>query len=234
MPRHISRLRRPVGPFRRLMCLVGACALAACSAQPPRPLAPELIGAPATPAIVEPPTPPPDEAIVEEPIEPGDDAGVDVEAPTTDTPPLPETAPSPLASITAATPPNVAAGTHLADQGRAQYAAGDYDTALEQLERAIAVDPTNPYAYYYLAQIHFARHNYDQAAAFADRAAVLSAKADRSWLSRCYELQGRVFETVGRFPDARRAYTRAVEAHAGNAAAQSGLQRLGGGAPPAP
>jgi tetratricopeptide (TPR) repeat protein len=137
-------------------------------------------------------------------------------------------------TIDAGTAPNVAAATRLVDAGRARMAAADYGTALELLERAIAVDSENPYAYYYLAELHFIHHTYDQAIAFADRAAGLSEARAPDWASRAYTLQGNAFEAAGRFADARDAYTRAIEAAPGNLAAQVGLARVGSPAVPAP
>jgi len=130
-------------------------------------------------------------------------------------------------TITASTAPNEAAATRLVAAGRERMAAGDNGAALEQLERAIAIDPANLYAYYYLAELHFTHHTYDQAIEFADRAASLSAGRAPDWASRAYTLQGNAFEAAGRFADARRAYTRAIEAAPGNLAAQVGLARVG-------
>jgi tetratricopeptide (TPR) repeat protein len=137
-------------------------------------------------------------------------------------------APSVLGTITARTAPNVAAATRLADGGRARMAAGDGGGALEALERAIAVDPANPYAYYFLAELHFRHRTYDQAIAFADRAATLSEAGTPEWSSRAYTLQGNAFEAAGRFADARGAYGRALAAAPSNLAAQVGLARVGG------
>jgi tetratricopeptide (TPR) repeat protein len=156
------------------------------------------------------------------PNQPADGAVVPAEPPT-----LADT-------IDASTAPNVAAATRLVDAGRAQMAAGDDGAALEQLERAIAIDPANAYAYYYLAELHFSHHTYDQAIAFADRAANLSDTRAPEWASRAYTLQGNAFEAVGRFGDAHDAYAHALEAAPGNQAAQVGLARVGGAAAPPP
>jgi Flp pilus assembly protein TadD len=137
-------------------------------------------------------------------------------------------------TIDSTTAPNVAAATRLADAGRARMAAGDYGAALEQLERAIAIDPENSYAYYYLAELHFLHHTYDQAIAFADRAATLSEAHAPEWASRAYTLQGNAFEAAGRFADARDAYARAIQAAPGNLAAQVGLARVGAPVEPQP
>jgi tetratricopeptide (TPR) repeat protein len=133
-------------------------------------------------------------------------------------------------TIDASTAPNVAAATRLVAAGRARMAARDYGAALEQLERAIAIDPGNPYAYYYLAELHFVHRTYDQAIAFADRAASLSEARAPEWASRAYTLQGNAFEATGRLADARGAYARAIQAAPGNLAAQVGLARIGSAA----
>ncbi len=142
------------------------------------------------------------------------------------------TAPSPLAALRPGTPPNVAAATRLAEAARLRLTAGDDAVALEQLERAIAIDGSNPYAYFFLATLHLRHRTYDQAIAFADRAASLSEPAAPEWASRAYALQGSAYESVGRFVDARAAYGRAVRAAPANAAAQAGLARVGGGTAP--
>ena len=136
-------------------------------------------------------------------------------------------APSPVGTIRPSTAPNVSAATRLADAARTRLAAGAAAGALEQLERAIATDPNNPYAYFFLAELHLRQGAYDQAIAFADRAADLSQVAAPEWAGRAYALQGTAFEAAGRFADARGAYARAVRVAPGNRAAQIGLARLG-------
>ncbi len=111
-----------------------------------------------------------------------------------------------------------------------QLESGDPDAALEHFERAIAVDPTNPYAYYFLGEVHLQRGDYDQAITFADRAAALSARSDPAWLARACTLQGQVYEAAGRFADARDAYQRALQANPQDRSALAGLGRVGGGA----
>ena len=126
------------------------------------------------------------------------------------------------------TPPHVAAATRMVEDARNDLHEGRTDAAVEKLERAIGIDPNNPYAYYYLAETHFSRGAYDQAVNFADKAALLSARIDSNWLSRSYCLQGRIFEISGRFMDARAAYEKALAANEENPRALAGLARLGG------
>jgi len=139
-----------------------------------------------------------------------------------------EQAPPLIAMIRPTTPPHVAAATRMVEDAREELAAGEADSAVEKLERAIAVDPNNPYAYYYLAETHFSRGAYDQAVVFADKAALLSARIDSTWLSRSHCLQGRIFEASGRFADARLSYQKALADDENNYAAHEGLTRLRG------
>jgi len=144
--------------------------------------------------------------------------------------PLALEAPSPLGSINASTPPNVAAATRLADAARSKLTAGDDAAALEQLERAIAIDSSNPYAYFFLATLHLRHRTYDQASAFAERAASLSQPGAPEWASRAFALQGNAYESAGRFSDARQAYSRALQTAPNNLSAAAGLARTS--APP--
>ena len=131
-----------------------------------------------------------------------------------------------LTHIGPTTPPNVAAALRLIEDGRQQMQQGRYDRALDRFERALAIDPSNAYGYYFLAQLHFETKKYDQAVAFASRAVVLSARTDHVLLGRAYGLQGAAFEAVGRYPDARKAYEKAIEADPANVAARLGMTRL--------
>jgi len=134
-----------------------------------------------------------------------------------------------LGRINATTAPNVSAALRLVEDGRQQMKQGQPELALERFERAVAIDPTNVYGYYFLALLHFENKDYDQAIAFANRAAALAARADRIWAGRALALEGAVFEQVGRYADARNAYRQAVEADANNLAARAGVARLTAG-----
>ncbi len=134
-----------------------------------------------------------------------------------------------LTHIKAGTAPNVAAALRLIEDGRQEMAHAAYDAALDRFERAVAIDPTNAYGYYFLAKVHLLKKDYDQAVAFASRAASLSARDDPVSQGRIHSLQGAVFEEVGRYPDARKAYQQAIEADPNNLAARVGAARLGGG-----
>ena len=172
-----------------------------------------------TPAPAAQPTPTPEQVAALPP-----QAAAPVEAPATASEPE-----SLLTHIDPKTPPNVAAALRLIEDGRQQMNQSRYDRALDRFERGLAVDPSNAYGYYFLAQLHFQMKKYDQAVAFASRAVVLSARTDRLLMGRSYGLQGAAFEAVGRYPDARKAYEKAIEADPNNLAARVGVARLNPG-----
>lgn len=139
--------------------------------------------------------------------------------PTADPEPL-------LTKISPQTPPNTVAALRLVEEGRLQMKAGRYDLALERFERAVAIDSTCGYAYYFLADLHRRTESYDQAIGFTGRAIALTASGDPVWLARAYCLQAAIFEQVGRFADARRSYEKALKADPNNHSAAAGVARL--------
>lgn len=248
----MSRASRRPTRFRR--ALIGGTLLAALAGcQPARPHAPleDEPGAPPAEHIARPrptarpvdePTPSTlrEEALAESvPVDPlADPAGAPAPGGAEGAAPTPITGapatgaasdlPSPLDTIGAGTAPNVAAATRLADLARRELLAGNDSSALERLERAIALDPNNPYAYYFLAVLHLRTRSYDQAIAFAGRAATLARDGAPRWASRALTVQGTAYESAGRFADAREAYQRAVQAAPDNLPAAAGLARTGG------
>ena len=83
--------------------------------------------------------------------------------------PVTETVGSQAASPTAA----------LLEQGRRQSADGDYDQAIASLERALRIEPANPWLWLELAQIHRSAGNERQADGHARKALSL-AGSDRA------------------------------------------------------
>jgi len=238
-------VRRP----RASLLLAPLLLLAACAAEQPAPppQPPSVAEHTPTPKPVPPPAARPavkveESAVGEAPgLTPGPQvlAAIPTPAPQMPSPvvPAPATSATPAAAtepdsllthITKSTPPNVAAALRLIEDGRDLLAKGRYDQALDRFERSVAIDPSNAYGYYFLAQLHYQTKKYDQAVAFASRAAALSSRTDRAWEARCYSLQGAVFEEVGRFADARKAYKRAVDADPANPTARTGYARLNG------
>ena len=83
--------------------------------------------------------------------------------------PIPESSGSQPASPT----------TALLEQGRRQSAKGEYDQAVASLERALRIEPTNPWLWLELAQIHRSAGNERQAGGHARKALSLTG-SDRA------------------------------------------------------
>ena len=62
------------------------------------------------------------------------------------------------------------ATTKLLEQSRVLLAAGEYGQATAAMERALRIEPNNPYLWIELGQIHLASGNSQQAAALAQKA----------------------------------------------------------------
>lgn len=73
---------------------------------------------------------------------------------------------------------SAAAIRELVESGRASRASGDFAQALASVERAIRIEPRNPYLWIELGETHLSRGNARQAAATA-RKAMSVAGADR-------------------------------------------------------
>ncbi|MBI2358180.1 MAG: tetratricopeptide repeat protein, partial [Deltaproteobacteria bacterium] len=71
-----------------------------------------------------------------------------------------------------------------------------YDKALSRLEKALAIDSTNPYAYYYLAQAHYLLSHYTESLNFLE---VIEGKfaQEPSWQARLLVLKGEDLRALG-------------------------------------
>jgi cytochrome c-type biogenesis protein CcmH/NrfG len=124
----------------------------------------------------------------------------------------------------APTPARVAS-LRLTEQARQELLKGDANAALQDLGRAVSIDPGNPFEYYYLGRVYLTRHNLPQAATFFQRAE-LGFAGRPDWLGETLSFEGACDEQLGRSPDAVKAYKRAVALAPGNFRAQAGLGRV--------
>jgi hypothetical protein len=126
--------------------------------------------------------------------------------------------------IKAATPAR-AASLRLTEQARRELQQADTSGALEDLSRAVSIDPGNAFEYYYLGRVYLTRHDYTQAETFFSRAE-LGFVGRPDWLAETLSFEGATDEQLGRIPEAVKAYQRAVALAPGNVRAQVGLGRL--------
>jgi hypothetical protein len=130
-----------------------------------------------------------------------------------------------LDSVIASAEPARAASLRIVEQARGELKAGGPDAAIRTMAKAISIDPTNPYAYFYLGQIYFVKKDYSQAVAFFSRAENGFAH-DPAWLSETIGYEGASYEFAGRDSEAAVAYKRAVDFAPGNLMAGAGFSRV--------
>jgi hypothetical protein len=184
------------------------------------------------------------------PVAPGEPAP---EATPSDAPPpydvgsIQPTAPvsdQPLTGLIASTKdqPALNASLRFAEDGRKALETSKLDDAMRDLGRAISIDPTDPYAYFYLGRAYMLKKDYTQALAFFGRSEV-GLRAVPAWLGEVKSFEGVCLEEQGKFPEAAAAYKQALDAAPGNLMARTGYGRLseslsdanaGNAAPPPP
>lgn len=129
--------------------------------------------------------------------------------------PLIDTAPTPAR----------AASLRITEQQRIALERGHTDDAIRELGRAVSIDPSNSYAYFYLGRAYIARKSYAQALTFFKRAEI-GVAANSAWLGETYAFEGVCLEQAGRSAEAVAAYQKALAASPGNLTARVGVTRL--------
>ncbi|HVB79335.1 MAG TPA: tetratricopeptide repeat protein [Candidatus Binataceae bacterium] len=133
----------------------------------------------------------------------------------------------PLTALIASTTdqPALNASLRVAERGRKALEASKPDDAIRELGRAISIDPTDPYAYFYLGRAYMMKKNYSQALAFFGRSEV-GVRAVPAWLGEVKSFEGACLEEQGKFPEAAAAYKQALDVAPGNLMARTGYGRL--------
>lgn len=102
------------------------------------------------------------------------------------------------------------ASFRMAADGYRALRSGQLQEAEDKLEKALSVDPRNPFCYLYLAEIRFREANIQQALILLNQAEVLF-QGHPYWLGEVYTRKGLYWEALD-FPDkARSAYGKALE-----------------------
>jgi len=127
-----------------------------------------------------------------------------------------------------ATQPALAASLRITDQARDQILNHREDDAIQTLQRAISIDGSNPYAYFYVGRAYLAKKNYDQSVTFFKRAENRLG-TNPEWLGETLAFEGLANEESGQAAQAIACYQRTLQAVPGNLMARVGLMRLGGG-----
>jgi tetratricopeptide (TPR) repeat protein len=141
--------------------------------------------------------------------------------------PAPPVSDQPLTALIDATKdePALNASLRFAEQGRKALETSKFDDAIRDLGRAISIDPTDPYAYFYLGRTYMMKRDYPQALAFFGRSEV-GLRAVPAWLGEVKSFEGACLEEQGKFPQAATAYKQALDAAPSNLRARVGYGRL--------
>jgi len=122
-------------------------------------------------------------------------------------------------------PPQRAASFRVAAEGVRALKQERSQEAEDRLERALTLDPRNPFGYFYLAEIRLRDGAFLQALVFLNQAELLF-QGHPYWLSEVYTNRGRCHEGLGSMEEALDAYTRALEYNPWNETAREGLARV--------
>ncbi len=133
---------------------------------------------------------------------------------------------APLApEFAASASPARSASIRTVERARDQIVSGNADEAIRSLSRALSIDPTNPYVYFYLGRAYFMKKNYAQALTFLQRAEI-GFSSDPAWMSETRGFEGAAYEESGRLAEAQVAYKHALESAPNNRIALTGYGRL--------
>ena len=115
-----------------------------------------------------------------------------------------------LSMITSQISPQRAASLRLTEEGRELLKNDEHDRGLSRLEKALAIDSTNPYAYYYLAHAHHLLTHYTESLNFLEAIEGRFAQ-EPSWQARVLVLKGENFWALGLLDQADKNYARALK-----------------------
>lgn len=143
-----------------------------------------------------------------------------------------EDAPTPMSSapptLPAAhtLPPHEQLAIHCVESGVEALARDDFERAQEHLERALEVAPMQPFGYYFLGRLAFARGEHKTALVFLRKADALFARGDQTWRGEAARLRGAVYEDMQDYRRAHAAYRQSLQLTPTNLRAASALARL--------
>ncbi len=126
--------------------------------------------------------------------------------------------------IPKSTSPERAASLRLSGRGQSALEEGRAEEAVDHFERAIQIDPSNPFAYYYFGLARLAQGRREEALTLLSRAEVLFHDRPH-WLCETLVAMGGILEEMGRRQEAAGRFRRALEADPWSEEAAAGLER---------
>ncbi|HLG18966.1 MAG TPA: hypothetical protein VI895_04000 [Bdellovibrionota bacterium] len=121
--------------------------------------------------------------------------------------------------------PRRAASMRVVEEGRKELTKNLYERAAYHFSRAVEIDSSNPFAYFYLGVTRFRSGQFNQAANLFGRSSDLFDLMN-NWRAEALAYRGESLEKTGKIQEAQKAFALALEADASNARAQEGHARL--------
>jgi tetratricopeptide (TPR) repeat protein len=140
-------------------------------------------------------------------------------------PPLMSNA-SPTLPDASTLPPHEQLAIHFVEAGVEALSRDELELAQEQFEQAVEIAPLQPFSYYFLGRLAFARDDHKAALVFLRKADVLLIKGDQMWRGEAARLRGAVYEDTRDYLRARVAYRQSLQFAPTNLRAASALARL--------
>jgi tetratricopeptide (TPR) repeat protein len=126
-------------------------------------------------------------------------------------------------AVPADAPAHRAASFRLAAEGYRALRGGKLQEAEDRLEKGLSVDPRNPFCYLYLAEIRAREGETRQAIILLHQAEVLF-QGHPYWLGEVYTREGRYWETLDSWDEARAAYDKALKHNPWNEESKQKMQ----------
>jgi len=121
--------------------------------------------------------------------------------------------------------PTLGASLRADEQARQALEAARPDDAIRDLGHAVSIDPTDPYAYFYLGRAYMMKKDCPQALAFFGRSEV-GLRTVPAWLGEAKSFEGACLEEQGKFAQAAADYKQALDLSPGNLRARAGYGRV--------
>jgi hypothetical protein len=117
---------------------------------------------------------------------------------------------------------------HFVEGGVEALSRDDFEQAQEHFERALEIAPMQPFGYYFLGRLAFARGEHKIALVFLRKADAILVRGDQTWRGEAARLRGAVYEDMKDYRRAHAAYRQSLQLTPTNLRAASALARLAG------
>ena len=114
---------------------------------------------------------------------------------------------------------------HLSQKGEQALLQGKFTEASSTLSKAIDLDPSNPFAYYFLGETHYQTGEYQLSIALLEKTERLLGN-NTFWRSKTFVLMGSNYEALKNFPKAISLFEMALISDQHNVIAKDGLDRI--------